>query len=406
MIKIYSRNKGLILFIFVILAFALGILTPQIFKHLNFISILFINLIKLCVLPIILTSLILTIGELNNIQELKNVARNSLIYMLLTEIIAVTIGLTVFNLIDVSHNVNANALLSGVSYSAPSNQNIDISNISNYIFSANIFQSLSNYDILPVVVFSILFGITVALNYEKAKPVMSFLKSSRFIFFELLNGIMYLAPPAIFVLIGSSVAESYTHGVLSNNMIGLGKFVALFLFALFIHFMWQLTLLLFICRELKIKIIFFELIEVFTTAFVSSSSLVTLPVSLEAAARLGGNSKVVNFMLPLCASMNLASGMMYEICATLFFLNILGIHPDMTNQIILGVACIINGIAIGGIPETSMVSFIAIFKMANIPLSAIGVLMPLDRILDRIRTIVNVFGNSCGVLIVSKTIKD
>jgi Na+/H+-dicarboxylate symporter len=127
-------------------------------------------------------------------------------------------------------------------------------------------------------------------------------------------------------------------------------------------------------------------------------------LALEKALELGGKKKVVNFMLPICASMNFASGMMYEMAACLFFMHILGIHPDITQQILLALACILTGIAVGGIPETSMVSFVTVFGMAGIPLSAIAILMPLDRIVDRVRTMVNIFGNTCGTLIVSKSL--
>ena len=81
-------------------------------------------------------------------------------------------------------------------------------------------------------------------------------------------------------------------------------------------------------------------------------------------------------------------------------------HPDLIHQLLLALACILTGIAVGGIPETSMVSFVTVFSMANIPLSAIAILMPLDRVVDRVRTMVNIFGNTCGTMIVSKTIDD
>ena len=85
--------------------------------------------------------------------------------------------------------------------------------------------------------------------------------------------------------------------------------------------------------------------------------LATLPLALEKAVELWRKRKVVNFMLPICASMNFASGMMYEMAACLFFMHILGIHPDLSQQILLALACILTGIAVGGIPETSMVRF-------------------------------------------------
>ncbi len=404
MFKLYRQHQGKIILISVLAAFILGIVLPHIFAHLEFISGTFINLLKLCALPIVLTSLIVTIGNLQKLHELKKVARNSLIYIFITEIIAVTIGLIVFNSVDISGGINAESLLSGAKYTESTSTAIDPSHIFNYIFSSNIFHSLANFDVLPVVAFSIMFGITCALNQEKARPILDVMVSTREMFLSLLNGVMYLAPIAIFVLIGTSVADSYLSGALGANLIGLLKFVGLFFVGLFIHFLWQLLLVATLYRHLGIKRILSEAMPIFMTSFISSSSLATLPLALEKAVELGGKRKVVNFMLPICASMNFASGMMYEMAACLFFMHILGIHPDLSQQILLALACILTGIAVGGIPETSMVSFVTVFGMANIPLSAIAILMPLDRIVDRVRTMVNIFGNTCGTLIVSKTV--
>lgn len=404
MLKLYRNHQGKIILAALVLAFALGIGFPHLFKPLEFISSTFINLLKLCALPIVLTSLIVTIGGLQQLHELKKVARNSVIYIVLTEIAAVTIGLVVFNLVDISGNINASSLLSGAHYSQSTSTAIDPSHIFNYIFSANIFQSLVNFDVLPVVAFSIMFGISCALHQEKARPILQVMTSTREMFLVLLNGVMYLAPLAIFVLIGTSVSDSYLSGALGANLIGLLKFVGLFFVALFIHFLWQILLVTALYRHLGVRRILRECLPIFTTAFISSSSLATLPLALEKALELGGKKKVVNFMLPICASMNFASGMMYEMAACLFFMHILGIHPDITQQILLALACILTGIAVGGIPETSMVSFVTVFGMAGIPLSAIAILMPLDRIVDRVRTMVNIFGNTCGTLIVSKSV--
>ncbi|MFN8769255.1 MAG: dicarboxylate/amino acid:cation symporter [Neisseriaceae bacterium] len=403
MFKLYYANQGKIILIAVILAFVLGITAPNLFKHVNFISETFINLLKLCALPIVITSLVVTIGQLPRNGQIKLIARNSILYILASEIIAISIALIIFNTINISSNINPHTLLKGAFYNGSSNTSINPNQIFNYIFTENIFSSLVKFDTLPIVIFSIMLGLTCNFNQTHAKPLLELFASIRYIFLKLLNAIMILAPLAIFALIGLNVADSYQSGALITNVYGLLKFVGLFLGALGIHFLWQLLLVLFLYRHLKFKQVIIEALPIFVTAFISSSSLATLPIALEKAKKLGANKKIVEFMLPICASMNFASGMMYEMAATLFFLQILGIHLDLMHQIFLALACIFTGIAVGGIPETSMVSFVTIFNMANIPLSAISILLPLDRILDRIRTMVNIFGNTCGTLTVSKT---
>lgn len=406
MITIYQRNLGKVFLISIFAAFVFGIATPHVFAHLDFISNTFVSLLKLCALPIVFTSLIITIGELDQLHQLKAVVRNSLFYILISEIIAVTIGLALFNVVNISSGIDGHALLSGVSYTDSTSSTIDVSKIFSYLFTSNIFHSLVNFDVLPIVIFSIIFGITCALNQVAARPVLDLCKSSRTLFLSLLNGVMYLAAPAIFVMIGSAVAESYLGGALAQNLFGLIKFVGLFFVGLFLHFLWQTILVLVLYKSIGLKNLVGKSGKIFSTAFISSSSLATLPLAIKRAEELGAKGKVVNFMLPVCASMNFASGMMYEIAACLFFMQILGIHPDLTHQILLAIACILTGIAVGGIPETSMVSFVAVFNMAGIPLSAISILMPLDRVVDRVRTMVNIFVNMCGTLIVSRFTKD
>lgn len=406
MLSIYKTYQGYIVLFAIGLAFALGVLVPHLFTHLTFISDSFINLLRMCALPIVATSLIVTIGSLEQIAKLKTIARNSMIFILMNEIIAVSIGLVLFNVVKINSGISASLLASNSTSNIENASPISIAHVFNYLFTSNIFNSLVKFDTLPIVIFSIMFGITCALNNEKAKPSLDFLASVREIFLELLNGVMYLSPIAIFVMIGTSVSESYLDGALSSNLLGLLKFVGLFLSGLLLHFLWQIIAVVILYRDLSFRKLLQEGNPIFVTAFVSSSSLATLPLALKQAKTWGANSKVVDFMLPICASMNFASGMMYEMGAVLFFMDIMGFHPDFITQLLLAITCIITGIAVGGIPETSMVSFVTIFNMAGIPLSAIAILMPLDRILDRIRTMVNIFGNTCGTLVVSKTIKN
>ena len=97
---------------------------------------------------------------------------------------------------------------------------------------------------------------------------------------------------------------------------------------------------------------------------------------------------------------------MYEVAATLFFSQMLGFDLSIPQQVLVAVACILGGMAEGGIPESSLVSLVVVFKIVHIPLSAISILLPLDRIIDRVRTMVNIFGNMCGVVLVSHITPD
>jgi len=174
---------------------------------------------------------------------------------------------------------------------------------------------------------------------------------------------------------------------------------------LLLHGLLQLLAIAMVSKQ-KISLILRESIPVFSTAFGTSSSVATLPVAIQTADRLKANPFVAQFMLPLSASINVGGMVMYEMAAALFFSQMLGLDLSLSQQILLAIACILGGMAEGGIPETSMVSLVVVFKIVNIPLSAIAILLPLDRILDRLRTMVNIFGNMCGAILVSHYIAD
>jgi Na+/H+-dicarboxylate symporter len=402
MLALYKENQGSAMLLALFLACPLAFIFPELFTKFNWISTLFINLLKIVALPIIATSLITTFGALHQFKEIKTIASHTVAYILISEVMAVSIGLILFNQVDFSYHINPE-LLTHPTLSPPPlpDEKLDLPSLLNALFTSNIWESLVNLNVLSLILFSMLIGFLCSLKPNTAKPFLKFSTRIKNLFFNILNKVMLLAPPAIFILVGNAIVLSATSDIL-NNVIGLFKFVILFFTALLLHILWQIGLVLFLHRGLTFKTLIQTCIPIFYTAFITSSSLMTLPIAMEKAEKLGGNKKVVELMLPICASMNFSSGMMYEIAAALFFMHVLGIHPTFFEQIVLAFTCILTGIAVGGIPETSMISLVTIFNMAHIPLSAISILMPLDRFVDRIRTIINIFGNTCGTLTVSK----
>lgn len=389
----------------IILAIICSRLCPHIFDHLQFISIIFINLIKVAIVPVMFSCLVSTIANLNSGNKVRKIIFNSCAYILFSEFIAVTIAIIAFHVVHFSVSDSMKSLLNHTSIADITKPNLQMSQIVDYLFPDNIIKALAEFNVIAIVVFAILIGLSCRFNRKDSYPFIAFIMSMRTVFLNLMAGVMYLAPFAIFVLVGSSLATSYLDGSLINNLVLLSKFVIIFLITLTIHFIWQIVLMLLttkLLRQYSIKTIVASLYPMMTAAFVTSSSLATLPFAIKSAKKLKAKNEVIDFMLPICASMNFASGMMYEMVACLFFMQVLGIHIDLIQQIMLGLICIVTGVAIGGIPETGMISVISIFTIAHIPLAAIVVLMPLDRILDRIRTVVNITGNTSGCLTVSK----
>jgi proton glutamate symport protein len=404
MLNKYRSWQLYVTLIMIIMSFICGIFMPQVFNYCDFIGIIFINLLKLCAIPIIVSSLILTIANFNKFKQFGNIVITVIFYILLSEIIAVTIGMLIFNHVNFRSLANNSLFMSSIiSTTTSMKNNYNSHDIVNYLFTDNLFKSLTNFEILPLVIFAIMFGLIIANNKNNYTNIINILTEIKNSFNQLLQIVILFSPLAIFVLIGEAVSTSYQDGLLITNIVLLGKFILFFILGLIIHFTWQFMVIVF-SNKYSVKNTIKNLQSPAILAFITSSSLATMATAIKSSIKSGSDENVTEFMLPITCSMNFASGMMYEMVACLFFMQLLNIDISISKQIILAITCIITGIAVGGIPETSMVSFITIFTLANIPLGAIAILLPLDRIIDRIRTMVNISCNILGSLIVTMVI--
>ena len=406
MIKLFKKYNTHLILTSVVLAIVLGIYTPNLFVKIKFLGDIFINLLKLFALPLISSTLIVVLGNMSNsLSNLKSLVRGVTSYMLLSEIIAVGIALVLFNLFNAGKGVDPDLILQGSKYVASSVNNFSMTSFLMAIVPQNIFASLVKFDLLPVVIFSVFFGIGCMIVGEKAQAFLQMCSSVREVSNTCLHGVMLLSPIGIFALIGAGIANSSAGGNLGGSFTALMAFVAILVTGLFLHALWQFVFVIVLTKRKPLEILK-KSVPVFSTAFATSSSVATLPTAMHAADNLRSDHTVTRFMLPLCASINVGGMMMYEVAAVLFFSQVLGIDLTLSQQLLIALASILGGMAEGGIPETSLVSLVVVFKIVNIPLNAISILLPLDRILDRLRTMVNVFGNMCGAIIVSRFLQD
>lgn len=406
MFHFLARYNTYLILISVSLAIVFGMITPSLFEHIKFLGDLFINLLKLFALPLICSALIAALGGLSgSASSLKSLSKKIVSYMVFSEIMAVAIALLLFNIFQPGVGGNPELILNGEPYQAADHQNFGFTNFILSIFPDNVFYSLANFELLPVVVFSIMFGLGCSVAGSITQPILNLAIGIREASTKCLHGVMLLAPVGIFTLVGAGVAQSYLSGDLKENFAALLAFVGVLVLGLCFHALWQLIAVAIVSKQ-KMSHILHKSLPVFSTAFGTSSSVATLPVAMHTADQLKSKPFVTQFMLPLCASINVGGMMMYEMAAALFFSQMLGLDLSLSQQILLALACILGGMAEGGIPETSMVSLVVVFRIVNIPLSAITILLPLDRIIDRLRTMVNIFGNMCGVIMVSHWIEN
>lgn len=382
------------MFFLILLSIALGIFIginfPNEMLSLKWIGQVFINMLKLIVLPLIFCALVSAIASIGGMKKLGSIGALTLGYVLLSVGIAVTIGLTLLNLFKPGVGVSAQLILSNAT---PSDlKPLEFSSFLLSLFPPNIVAAAAKYEIMPIVFFSIVFALACISVGQHARPVIEFFTGLRDVLVKMIIWLMYLTPLGLFSLLGAAVAEASLQHLLLQSLRGMLAFIVIFLCGLAFQILWQLLLVTILLRK-NPKQFFQSASNALLTAFATSSSMATLPVTMLVAKKQGVSDDVARFVLPLATTINLAGTAMYEAVSALFFCQVLGFDLSLAAQIGVFFAAIVAGMGATGIPEGGLITMVMVLRIVNVPTSAIGLLLPFDRILDRFRTVTNVWGD-------------
>lgn len=367
-----------------------GIFFPEQMLSLRWIGTLFINLLKLIVLPLIFCSLVSAIASMGGMKRLGAIGFYTVSYVLISVSIAVSIGLVLLNTFKPGVGMSAGLILTNATPTEL--KPVEFSTFLLTLFPPNIIEAAAKFEIMPIVFFSIVFAIACVSVGETAKPVIAFFVGLRNIFIKMIIWLMFLTPVGLFSLLGTAIAEAALQHRLMQSVSGMLLFVGIFLVGLALQIAWQLAVVMFVTRR-RAKQFITDAMSAMLTAFATSSSMATLPVTLEVAAKQQIKEEVARFVLPFATTINLAGTAMYEAVSALFFCQILGFHLSLVSQIGVFVTAILAGMGATGIPEGGLVTMIMVLRSVNVPTAAIALLLPFDRILDRFRTMTNVWGD-------------
>ncbi len=382
------------MFLFILLSIFLGILCGIFFPKetitISWIGQLFINLLKLIVLPLIFCALVSAITSLGGIKQLGSIGFYTLSYVIISVSIAVIIGLILLNVFKPGVGLPSSLILANASP-------LDLKPVpfSSYLlslFPPNIVEAAAKYEIMPIVFFSIVFSIGCISVGQTAVPVIHFFVGLRDVLIKMIIWLMYLTPIGLFSLLGTAVAEASIQHLLVKSLNGMLVFIFIFLAGLFFQILWQFAIVILIGKRSPKQFIT-SASNALITAFATSSSMATLPVTMIVAKEQGIDDDVARFVLPLATTINLAGTAMYEAVSALFFCQILGMNLSIPSQIGVFITAILAGMGATGIPEGGLVTMVMVLRNVSIPTSAIGILLPFDRILDRFRTMTNVWGD-------------
>jgi proton glutamate symport protein len=374
---------------------------------LDLVGSLFINLLKMLIVPLILSSVITGVAALGTGPDLGRLGGKTLGFYVLTTLIAVLIALALVNIVEpgVRDGQPVRALLALSADAAQVTQGVmsraDTSMLDTIraVVPDNIVQAAANTKMLGLVLFSILFGFFLArIPQPQQGQVLGFWQGLFLVMMRMTDFVMQLAPIGVFALIGKVVAISGFEGA-GPLLLFAGCVVA----GLAIYGFVALPILLATVARVNPWRLFPAMAPALLTAFSTASSSATLPLSLECLEeRAKVSPRIAGFVMPLGASMNHAGSALYECAAAMFIAQAYGLHLPFGTQFTVVILALVTSMGMAGIPAASLVGIAVILAAVGLPAEAIGVLLVFDRILDMCRTSINVLADAACTVIVAR----
>ncbi|MDQ0918777.1 cation:dicarboxylate symporter family transporter [Paenibacillus sp. V4I5] len=373
---------------------------PTVESYLKPLGDIFIRLIKMIVVPIVVSSLVVGVAGVGDMKRLGKLGGKTILYFEIVTTIAIIFGLVVANILKPGAGVNMSALAKTDinKYVEATEKVTSHSFIDTFvnIVPRNVFESFVAGDMLAIIFFSVFLGLGIAAVGEKGKPVLSFFQGLSESMFWVTNQIMKFAPLGVFGLIGVTVSK---FGI--GSLVPLGKLVLAVYLGMFLFVFVVLGLIAKLCGTSVmtiIRILKDELILAFSTA----SSETAMPKMMEKMEKFGVPKAITSFVIPTGYSFNLDGSTLYQAIAALFIAQMYGIDMSISAQITLMLALMLTSKGIAGVPGASFIVLLATLGSVGIPLEGLAFIAGIDRILDMARTAVNVIGNSIAAVVMAK----
>ena len=354
---------------------------------------IFKNLLLLIVVPLVFFSLVSGISSLSNMVKLGSIASKTVLFYLLTTAFAVVIAIFfgwVFNISGYEGEVT--------SFNAPSGE-ANLYDTVLKVFPNNIFGAFVENNMLGIVFISILFGIALNLTDNLTDNLSKNFERLNIVFMKIVLIIMSFAPIGVFCLMGSYVMDK------GLNIFGdLIQYVLILIFVLLFHLFFTYSLVLKIFANLNPIIFFKKMRNVALFAFTTSSSAATIPVTLKTVTdELGVKKDVSSFVIPVGATINMDGTAIMQGLATMFIASTVGVDLSMIEYIQIVLLAMVASIGAAAVPSAGTITLALILSSLGLPLDAIGLILAVDRILDMIRTSVNVSGDAAVACVVANS---
>mgnify|MGYP003583347561 CR=1 FL=1 len=373
----------------------IGLDFPAFSQNLQFLSKIFLRLIKTIVAPLLFATLVVGIASHSNLKQVGRMGWKSLLYFEIVTTLALAIGLIFINITQAGVGIEIpQALL----HELPEAHQVGWQDHIIDIFPENIVKAIYHGNVLPIVVFSVIFGIALAmLSEHKKRPLLNFTESMAETMFKFTNIIMYFAPFGV----GAAIAVTVGHlgiDILKNLfMLLMTLYLALIAFILLVI----IPVILFIAK-VPLKQFIKAVKEPVSIAFATTSSDSALPKTLENMERFGVPRHIVSFVIPTGYTFNLDGTTLYLSLASVFVAQAAGIDMGIGEQIMLGLTLMLTSKGVAAVPRASLVILIATASQFNLPIWPIMAIYGIDELMDMARTSVNVMGNALASCVIAR----
>lgn len=363
----------------------------------------FIGLLKMILIPLVFTSIVVGVASLQAHHQVHRVWITTLLYFMLTSALAMLLALVVANVLKPGSGMSL-AMFADAMASFEARQMTMPEFFQHFLTGLfkNPFEAFTNGDILSVLMFALFVGVALVAGGQRYQTILQLMQELLDMLLRIIGWIMWLAPLGIMALLIRLVAEQDV--ALLVSMLG---FIVLIFGTTLFHGAVVLPGILYAVTRKSPLWFWRGSREAIITAFATSSSSAALPISLRCAQEnLGVKRRIAGFVLPLGATVNMDGTALYEAAAALFVANLIGAELSLVQQLVVFMTAMIASSGAPGIPSAGMVTMVMVLQAVGLPAEAIAILLPIDRLLDTVRTAVNVEGDLVGSLVVQELADD
>lgn len=390
----------------IVLGMLLGGLSPEAGRAVAFLGTLFLEALKMIVVPLVVLSIIVGITGLGDVRKLGRIGRRTIAYYVATTALSVSLGIILVVLIQPGRGVTIdNAVLDSAMQQKAEAASVGqvLTDMVTGLIPENVVKAAAETDVLPLIVFSLFFGAVLTTLGDRAAAAIDFIGVMNDTVMRMVLVIMKFAPLGIGCLVAGRLGEAGGFVGFWPELRAIGLYAITVILGLGLHAFLILPLFIAFLAKRSVAEYIKHLSTALLTAFSTASSSATLPLTYECTVEKAKvSARTSSFVLPLGATVNMDGTALYEAVAAIFIAEASGIHLAPVQYIIVFITATLAAVGAAGIPEAGLVTMLIVLKAVGLPVENIALILTIDWFLDRCRTTVNVWGDAVGCAVIDR----